>query len=52
VDDKVVIENWTWHHPTEDRGEIRLDEGRHKITVEYFEINGGAQLHFWIAPAE
>ncbi|UCG17788.1 MAG: right-handed parallel beta-helix repeat-containing protein [Phycisphaerales bacterium] len=50
VDDEVLFENWTWHHPTEDSGSIRLSSGRHKITVEYFEINGAAQLHFWIVP--
>jgi len=50
VDGEVLFENWAWHHTTEDSGAIKLDAGRHTITVEYFEINGGARLRFWMVP--
>ncbi len=45
VDGKPVIENWTWHGPTRDSGEIVLDEPRAvEIVVEHFEIDGNAVL--------
>jgi len=50
VDDKVLFENWTWHHTTEDAGSIQLTGGVHKVVVEYFEINGAATLTFQITP--
>jgi len=47
IDDKKIIENWTEHGPTEDKGEIELKRGWHKISIEYFEAYGGATLEFY-----
>ena len=48
IDDKKVIDNWTWHTPTEDSAVVELAEGEHRIRIEHFEIDGHAQLHFMI----
>lgn len=50
IDDRTVLENWTWHGPTEDKATVRLAAGRHRVRVEHFEIDGHAQLQFWIRP--
>jgi len=45
VDGKPVIENWTWHGPTRDTGQITIDfDKRVEITVEHFQIDGYAVL--------
>jgi hypothetical protein len=44
VDDAVVIENWTHHAPTEDRGRATLAAGPHRLRLEHFEIDGWAVL--------
>jgi len=44
VDGRTVIENWTWHAPTVDTAEVRLEAGRHDVRVEHFEIDGHAVL--------
>jgi hypothetical protein len=44
VDGKTVLENWTWHAPTRDEAELELTSGRHRIEVEYFQIDGAAAL--------
>lgn len=46
VDDKRVLENWTWHGPTRDEAEIDLPAGPHAFRIEHFEIDGYAQLQF------
>jgi parallel beta-helix repeat protein len=47
VDDRVVIENWTWHGPTWDRGvHVQPEPGEVEIEVEHFEIDGYAVLVF------
>ncbi|MBI4615547.1 MAG: right-handed parallel beta-helix repeat-containing protein [Planctomycetes bacterium] len=51
VDGKMVLENWTWHGPTENSVEIDLDAGKHKVRIEHFEIDGHAELRFRISPA-
>ncbi len=43
VDGKRVIDNWTWHVPTLDKADLRLS-GKHRIRVEYFQIDGYATL--------
>lgn len=50
-DKKKVIDNWTWHIPTEDKADVNVSEGPHEIRIEYFEIDGNAQLQFMIEPA-
>jgi nitrous oxidase accessory protein NosD len=46
VDGETVLENWTWHGPTEDRATVRLEAGAHRVRVEHFEIDGHAVLSF------
>ncbi|MCG8408522.1 MAG: right-handed parallel beta-helix repeat-containing protein [Phycisphaerales bacterium] len=48
VDNKRVINNWTWHIPTEDTAVFDSPGDDHAIRVEYFEITGLAQLQFFI----
>ncbi len=50
VDKKKVIDNWTWHIPTEDKADVNVSEGPHEFRIEYFEIDGNAQLQFMIEP--
>jgi hypothetical protein len=51
VDDKPVINDWTWHGPTRNTGEITLDKDKTvNIKVEYFEIDGYAVLDLGITP--
>jgi hypothetical protein len=49
IDDKLVIDNWTDHSETEDKGAIRLEAGRkHRIKLEYFYAGGwGVTRLFW-----
>ena len=44
VDGKRVTDNWTHHAPTEDKAEVLLSAGEHKIRVEHFELDGHAHL--------
>jgi hypothetical protein len=52
VDGRRVIDNWTWHPPAENLAEIDLEAGKHALRIEHFEIDGVAQLQFWLAPAK
>ncbi len=53
VDGKPVIENWSWHGPTRDKGELTLTKDKTvEIVVEHFQIDGYAVLEFGIAPKE
>jgi hypothetical protein len=49
IDDKLVIDNWTDHSETEDKGAVRLEAGRkHRIRLEYFYAGGwGVTRLFW-----
>jgi hypothetical protein len=50
VDGKPVIENWTWHGPTRDTGQVAIDSDKTvEITVEHFQIDGYAVLEFSMA---
>jgi parallel beta-helix repeat protein len=52
ADGKPLIENWTHHGATRDEAILELDADRTvDLTVEYFEIFGGAVLEVEIAPA-
>lgn len=45
VDERRIIDNWTWHVPTRDRADFELEEDRVvELRVEYFELNGYAVL--------
>ena len=51
VDGVPVIDNWTWHGPTRNTGELTLDRDKTvEIKVEYFEIDGHAVLDLEITP--
>ncbi|MFO0837708.1 MAG: right-handed parallel beta-helix repeat-containing protein [Phycisphaerae bacterium] len=51
VDDRRVIDNWSWHGPTVDSAEIVADEAKTvEIRVEHFELDGYAILTLEIQP--
>ncbi|MFH1108292.1 MAG: right-handed parallel beta-helix repeat-containing protein [Planctomycetota bacterium] len=50
VDGKPVLANWTWHGPTRDEAAVDVEAGEHEVRIEYFEIDGYAQLQFTIEP--
>ncbi|MGE0609230.1 MAG: right-handed parallel beta-helix repeat-containing protein [Pirellulales bacterium] len=52
VDGKLVIDNWTWHGPTEDRAVVPLTAGKHQVRIDYFQIDGASQLQFWVEPVK
>jgi parallel beta-helix repeat protein len=53
VNGKPVIENWTWHGPTRDTGQLTIDLDKTvEITVEHFQIDGYAVLDFALARLE
>lgn len=52
IDGAAVIENWTWHPPTEDVATLKRSAGRHAFRIEHFEIDGVAQLQFSLVPAD
>jgi parallel beta-helix repeat protein len=52
VDGKPVLANWTWHGPTRDEAVIEVEAGEHEVRIEYFEIDGYAQLQFTIEPPD
>ena len=50
MDGEPVIDNWSWHGPTRNTGELTLDRDKTvEIQVEYFEIDGHAVLDLEIA---
>jgi len=50
VDDRVIIDNWTWHGPTQDTGTLHLSTDKTvAISVEHFEIDGYAVLELRIS---
>jgi len=51
IDEKKVIDDWTWHPPKENTATVDLEGGAHKVRIEHFEIDGFAQLQFRIEPA-
>lgn len=52
IDGKRVIDNWTWHPPHEDKVEVTLEQGKHAIRLEHFEIDGFAQLQLVLKPIQ
>jgi parallel beta-helix repeat protein len=51
VDDKVLIENWTWHGPERNEAILKLDQpATLRIEVEHFEIDGHSELSLDIEP--
>ncbi|MGB9677739.1 MAG: PA14 domain-containing protein, partial [Candidatus Ratteibacteria bacterium] len=52
IDDKQIINNWTNHGAMEDKGEIELNKGWHKILIEYFQGKGSAILDFFYSRSD
>lgn len=52
LDGRLVIDNWTWHPPAEDRVTLELAAGEHDVRIDHFEIDGVAQLQFFIEPVD
>jgi 4-amino-4-deoxy-L-arabinose transferase-like glycosyltransferase len=46
IDEKLIINNWTPHAATENRGNIHLVAGDHKIKLEFYEGLGEATIKF------
>ncbi|MBI2395206.1 MAG: family 43 glycosylhydrolase [Deltaproteobacteria bacterium] len=47
IDGEKVIENWTGHFPTTNTGSIALSAGRHRIVLEYFQLDLGATIQLY-----
>jgi hypothetical protein len=52
VDDRLAIDNWTWHGPTRDVARTPIHGGKHSVRIEHFEIDGWAQLQFIVRRAK
>ena len=50
IDGKPVLENWTWHGPTENKAVYETTGGVHEIVIEHFELDGWARLSFDLRP--
>ncbi|MEJ1644141.1 hypothetical protein SMA60_28380, partial [Escherichia coli] len=40
----IVIDNWTKHSATEDKSEISMKKGWHKISIEYNDVGKSARI--------
>lgn len=49
LDGKVILEDWTWHAPKQDKRTVRLG-GKHKIRIEHFELDGYSALKCELVP--
>ena len=54
VNDRLLIDNWTDHGPTEDTGSIQLEAGkRYNLRLEYYQGGGEAVLKLlWSSPSQ
>ncbi len=53
MDDRLVIDDWTWHGSTKHSHDFEIAQPREvKFRVEYFELDGAATLRVDIAPAK
>lgn len=54
IDGQKIIENWTVHPPTDNRGAIALTAGKaYDLNLEFYEDQGGATIKlFWQRPNE
>ncbi len=50
IDERRVIDDWTWHPPKERSAELHLNAGLHKFRIEHFEIDGYARLKLTLEP--
>lgn len=44
IDGYIVIDNWTKHSATEDKSEISMKKGWHKISIEYNDVGKSARI--------
>jgi hypothetical protein len=49
IDDEVVLEDWTWHPARQRGGQVELSAGSHRLTLEYFQVDGPAVLGLELA---
>lgn len=48
IDNKLIVDNWGEHDPQRKEGETYLSEGRHNITIRYYDLGYGAMIRtFW-----
>ena len=48
IDDDVIIDDWTWHAPKANDAVVHSKTERTvTIRVEYFELDGNAELRVW-----
>lgn len=54
IDDKLVIDNWTDHGPTENSATMNLQSARkYNLRLDYYEATGGAQVRLaWSSPSQ
>jgi parallel beta-helix repeat protein len=53
LDERVVVERWDWHVPTEDVADFDVDAARVvRIAVEHFELDGYATLSLTLEPRD
>jgi mono/diheme cytochrome c family protein len=54
INGQLIIDNWTNHGPTEDRGTVQLSAGqKHSVRMEFFENGGGALARLeWSSPRQ
>ncbi|MBK7644331.1 MAG: right-handed parallel beta-helix repeat-containing protein [Planctomycetes bacterium] len=45
LDGKTVIEHWDLHAPARDEAQVELTAGKHKLELEYFQIDGAWALN-------
>jgi alpha-D-xyloside xylohydrolase len=51
LDCKLAIEHWGAHTLAEKSARVRLAAGPHPLKIEYYQVLGGAGLHFrWTPP--
>ena len=44
IDGYIVIDNWTKHSAKEDKSEISMKKGWHKISIEYNDVGKSARI--------
>lgn len=48
IDGRTIIQNWTGHAPTLDRGQVELRAGRHTVAIRFYNSHNTATLQwFW-----
>ena len=50
LDDRLVLDHWTYHPSTRDVTTVEITEGQHEMRVEYFQSRYLGQLQCWLTP--